>query len=146
METRCERRGQGEIGIVTHEGHNYAAFGSSVNGLNVTAYTRNRNGCISLTRWDGSTMLACRSQFICQFTDGSLALVFSLNHKRYIVDYALGVDGMLFRGELLTNCDGERARHQAVEIAEYWSAIDAEDEADPWHGESDETDRDYPDW
>ena len=37
MITRCERRGQLEIGIVDHEGRSYAAFGSSVNGHNVTA-------------------------------------------------------------------------------------------------------------
>ena len=30
MITRCERRGQLEIGIVDHEGRSYAAFGSSV--------------------------------------------------------------------------------------------------------------------
>ena len=29
MNTRCERRGQLEIGIIDHEGHVYAAFGSS---------------------------------------------------------------------------------------------------------------------
>ena len=45
MQTRCERRGQLEIGIVTHNGHVFAAFGSSVNGRNVTGYTRHRNGC-----------------------------------------------------------------------------------------------------
>ena len=67
METRCERRGQVEIGIVTHDGRTYAAFGSSVNGHNVTGYTRQRNGQITLTRWDGSTMLACRSQVIREF-------------------------------------------------------------------------------
>ena len=61
MTTRCERRGQVEIGIVDHDGHVYAAFGASVYGHNVTGYTRQRNGHISLTRWDGSTMLACRS-------------------------------------------------------------------------------------
>ena len=42
MQTKCERRGQLEIGIVTHDGHVFAAFGSSVNGHNVTGYTRSR--------------------------------------------------------------------------------------------------------
>ena len=60
--------------------------------------------------------------------------MFSLTHGRFIVGYALGDDGMLFRGELLTDCDVERARQEAVELAEYWSRIDEEDEADPWHG------------
>ena len=76
--------------------------------------------------------------------DGSIALMFRLTHGRFLVGYALGDDGMLFRGELLTDCDEERARHEALELAEYWSQIDDEDEADPWHGEPDEGD--CPDW
>ncbi len=144
MITSCERRGQVEIGVVDHDGHTYAAFGSSVSGHNVTGYTRNRNGCISLTRWDGSTMLGCRSQYIHKFSDGSLALVFRMTHGRFLVGYALGDDGMLFRGELLTDCSNERAIQEALALTDYWSGIDAEDEADPWHGEPDESN--YPDW
>ena len=144
MQTKCERRGQLEIGIVTHNGHVFAAFGSSVNGRNVTAYTRHRNGCRSLTRWDGSTMLRCRSKIVRQFNDGSIALMFRLTHGRFLIGYALGDDGMLFRGELRTDCDSDRARHEAITLAGYWSEIDAEDAADPWHGEPDE--REYPDW
>ena len=53
---------------------------------------------------------------------------------------------MLFRGELLTDCDGDRARQEALAVAEHWSEIDAEDEADPWHGEPEEPEGDYPDW
>ena len=140
MTTRCERRGQLEIGIIDHDGHVYAAFGSSVNSHNVTGYTRLRNGRIRLTRWDGSTMLACRSQVVREHRNGSIALVFCLTNGRFIVGYALGDDGMLFRGELLTDCDEDRARHEALELAEYWSEIDAEDDADPWHGEPDESD------
>ncbi len=140
MQTKCERRGQGEIGIVTHNGHVYATFGSSVNSHNVTGYTRHQNGCISLTRWDGSTMLACRSQVVREHRNGSIALMFRLTHGRFVVGYALSDDGMLFRGELLNDCDEERARHEALELAEYWSGIDVEEEADPWHGEPDESD------
>ena len=145
MITRCERRGQVEVGIIDHEGHVYAAFGSCVQGHNVTGYTRNRNGCITLTRWDGSTMLASRSEIVREYHDGSIAIMFRLTNLRFLVGFALGDDGMLFRGELLTDCDGDHARRQAIELAEYWSAIDAEDEADPWHGEPDETDGDYSD-
>jgi hypothetical protein len=146
MQTKCERRGQLEIGIVTQNGHVFAAFGASVSGRNVTGYTRHRNGCLSLTRWNGSTMLACRSEVIRQFRDGSVALMFRMTHGRFLVGYALGDDGMLFRGELLTECDSDRARHETVALAEYWSGIDQEDEADPWHGEPDETGGEYPDW
>jgi hypothetical protein len=144
MELVCQRRGQLEIGVVTHNGHVFAAFGSSVNGHNVTGYTRLRNGHISLVRWDGSTMVGCRSQVVKEYHDGSLSLVFSLTKRRFIVGYALGDDGMLFRGELLSDCDEERARQDALTLAEYWSEIDAEDEADPSHREPDETD--YANW
>ena len=147
MELICERRGQGEVGIVTHNGHVFAAFGASVTGHNVTGYTSHRNGRISLTRWDGSTMLGCRSEVVREYRDGSLALMFRLTQRRYLIGYALGNDGMLFRGELVTNCDDERARNEALAVAEHWSEIDAEDEADPWHGEPYEPDEDnYPDW
>src|SRR6516162_6364875 len=102
MQTRCERRGQLEIGVITHDGRVYATFGSSVNGHNVTGYTHHDHGRITLARWDGSTMLACRSEVIREFSDGSLALMFRLTNDRFIVGYALGDDGMHFRGELLT--------------------------------------------
>jgi hypothetical protein len=144
MQTRCERRGQCEIGIVAHDGRVFAAFGASVQGHNVTGYTRYDRGRIALTRWDGSTMLACRSEVIREFSDGSLALMFRLTHGRYIVGYALGDDGMLFRGELLTGCDDHRARQEALNVAGYWAEIDAEDQADPWHGEPDESE--FPAW
>ena len=140
MTTKCERRGQVEIGIIDHKGHAYAAFGSSTNGHNVTGYTRLRNGQIALTRWDGSMMLGCRSRVIRQFWDGSICLVFHLTNGCFVVGYALGDDGMLFRGELLTDCSDDKARHEALELADYWSGIDQEDEADPWHGEPDEVD------
>ncbi len=146
MEIRCERRGQVEIGVIDHQGRTFAAFGSSVSGHNVTGYTGKRQGWISLTRWDGSTMLACRSEVVREYQDGSIALKFRLTQGRFIVGYALGNDGMLFRGELLTDCDEDRAKHEAVSLAAYWSGIDAEDEVDPWHGVPDETECDYPNW
>jgi hypothetical protein len=146
MERICERRGQCEVGIIDHEGRCFAAFGSSVSGRNITAYTRLRDGRITLTRWDSSTMLACRNEIVRDFHDGSIAVMFRLTHGRFIVGYALGDDGMLFRGELVTDCDDEDARHEALAIAEHWSQIDAEDEADPWHGEPIEPEGDYPDW
>ncbi len=145
MRLFSERRGQVEIGVFDHNGHVFAAFGSSVSGRNVTAYTRRRRGCISLTRWDGTAMLDCRSEIVGEFSDGSLAIMFRLTNSRYIVGYALGDDGMLFRGELLKDCDDQRARDEAIALADYWSEIDAEDEADPWHGEpSEPDDGDYP--
>ena len=89
-------------------------------------------------------MVASRSEIVREYHDGSIALVFRLTHGRFIVNFALGDDGMLFRGELLTDCSDDRARHEALELADYWSGIDAEDEADSWHGEPDESD--YLEW
>ncbi len=146
METRCERRGQLEIGVIDHNGRTFAAFGSSVNGRHVTAYTRKRHGQISLTRWDGSSLFGSRTNTVREFSDGSLAVVFRLTHGWFVVGYALGDDGMLFRGELLTDSDDYDARREAIAIAEHWMEIDAEDEADPWHGEPSEPDGDYPNW
>lgn len=133
MELRCERPGQLEIGIVEHDGRVYAAFGASVHGHNVTAYTGECEGRLALTTWCGKVMLACRSEVVREFWDGSLAIVFRLTHDRFIVGYPLGDRGTLFRGELLVGCDDERARREALALAEYWMNIDAEDEADPWH-------------
>jgi hypothetical protein len=88
----------------------------------------------------------CRTNTVREYRDGSLALIFRLTRGRYVVGYALGDDGMLFRGELLTDCDEDDACREALAISEHWSQIDAEDEADPWHGEPVEPDGDYPDW
>jgi hypothetical protein len=138
MVSRCERRGQLEIGIIDHEGRIYAAFGASINGHNITAYTGQHQGRLALTTWGGKVMLACRSEVIREFCGGTMAIVFKFTHRRFIVGYALGNEGMLFRGELMTHCDDEMARREAIALAAYWSQIDAEDEADPCHGEPDE--------
>jgi hypothetical protein len=126
------------VGIVTHGGRVYAAFGSSVQGHNVTAYTRNEGG-LALTRWDGRVMLACRSEVVREYHEGSLALMFRLKSGRFVIGYALGEEGMLFRGELLKG-DEVSARREALALADFWAGIDTEDDADPWHGEPDEPD------
>lgn len=140
MQILCERRGQGEVGIVTNGGRVFSAFGASVSGHNVTAYTRTEGDRIALTRWGGGVMLSCRCEVVRGYRDGSLAIVYKLTNNRHLVGYALGDDGMLFRGELLADCDDERAWREALALEDYWSGIDAEDEADPWHGEPDEPD------
>ncbi len=142
MQMRCERRGQCEVGIITHEGGIYAAFGASVQGHNITAYTGLHEGRMALKTWCGRVILSCRCEVVREYNDGSLALVYRLTGGRFVVGYALGDDGTHFRGELLVDCDDERARHEAVALAEYWSTTDAEDDADPWHGEPEEVDSD----
>jgi hypothetical protein len=38
--TRCERQGQIEIGVIEHEGREFAALGGSVIGRRITGYTK----------------------------------------------------------------------------------------------------------
>jgi hypothetical protein len=80
-------------------------------------------------------MMARRSEVVATYWDGSLALVFRLPHGRFIAGYALGDDGMLFRGELLDTGTTEEAKAAALENANYWIERDAEDEEAGFDGE-----------
>ncbi|HMP02759.1 MAG TPA: hypothetical protein PKC45_09700 [Gemmatales bacterium] len=127
MKTHCVMQGQSEIGVIEHEGREYAAFGASVEGRHVTAYTKVQNGNLRLRRWCGQTMLASRWEIVEGYRDGALALMFRLTHGRFIIGYALGDDGMLFRGELFVGRDDE-ARRMARRLAHRFAELDAEDE------------------
>jgi DNA-directed RNA polymerase subunit RPC12/RpoP len=127
MKTWCERRGQVEVGVVEHDGRSFAALGASVQGRYVSGYTALQTGDIYLTTWCGKTMLACRSEVVEEFHDGSLVLLFRLTKGRFIVGYALGI-GMLFRGELVTDCTYDEAQRTARQIADHFSELDAQDE------------------
>ena len=59
-----------------------------------------------------------------------MVLLFRLSKERFIVGYALGEQGMLFRGELITKCGEDDARRSARQIAEHFAELDAEDEAE----------------
>jgi hypothetical protein len=135
MRTWCERHGQAEVGVIGHEGREYRALGASVAGRHVTGYTRLGTGDICLTMWCGKTMLACWSEVVEEYNDGSLALIFRLARGRFVVGYALGDHGMLFRGELLTGCTDDEARRLACQIADFFAEADAEDE---WRAEDPE--------
>lgn len=122
--TRSEHHGQVEVGIVSHEGREFAALGATVRGRDISAYTRLDGQRILLTSWCGKTMLACRHEVVRQYRGGPVALVFRLTHGRYIVGYALVNSGMLFRGELLTGTTADEARRAAVYIANMCAAFD----------------------
>ena len=126
--TRTVRRGQIEIGIIEHEGHEYAAYGATICGREITGYVKFNRGHYWLTTWSGGTTLDCRSEVNERFWNGGLALMFRLPRGRFIVGYALGDDGMLFRGELIDGCSEEEARHHCRMVAENWMELDAEDE------------------
>ena len=126
--TRSIRQGQVEIGIIEHEGHEYAAYGATVVRRDITAYIKFKRGHYWLTSWAGGTKLDCRSEVIERFWDGSLALMFRLPKGRFIVGYALGDDGMLFRGELIDGCDDDDARHHAIMLSQNWAEADQMDE------------------
>ena len=128
MNTTCVRQGQIEVGIIEHEGQKFSALGATVVGCHVSGYTRLVNREIHLSTWCGQTMLSCRSEVVQHFWSGSLALMFRLARGRFIVGYALGESGMLFRGELLTNCDENEARRHALMVSECFADLDAEDE------------------
>lgn len=128
MRTFCIRQGQAEIGVIEHEGREFCAFGSSVVGRHVTGYTRSNGRHITLTTWCGQTMLDCRCEVVENFSTTSLSVMFRLTNSRFIVGYALGDDGMLFRGELLVETDEDDARRSALHISEYFADLDAEDE------------------
>lgn len=126
--TRCERIGQIEIGIIEHEGREFAALGASVVGRHVTGYTKRDRYGFSLTTWCGKTMLDCRCEIVDRYWSGSLALMFRLPRGRFIIGYALGEHGMLFRGELVDDCMDDEARRQAACLSEFFGNLDAEDE------------------
>lgn len=126
--THCERRGQIEIGIVEHEGRAFVALGASVVGRQVTGYTKQDRYGIRLQTWCGKTMLDCRRVVVERYWSGSLALMFRLPRGRFIIGYALGENGMLFRGELIDDCTDDEARRQAAYLAEFFGDLDAEDE------------------
>jgi hypothetical protein len=128
MKTWCERQGQVEVGVIDHEGRHFAALGASVQGRHVTGYTGLQRRDIYLTTWCGKTMLACRSEAVEEYHDRALALMFRLTKGRFVVGYALGERGMLFRGELLSNCTENDARRAARQIAEHFADLDAQDE------------------
>ena len=126
--TRCERQGQIEFGIIEHNGHEFVAIGASTIGREITSYTKETRDGIKLTTWNGKTMLDCRCEIVERYWSGTLALMFRLSHGRFIVGYALSEEGMLFRGELIDNCDEEDARREARFISDRFAELDAEDE------------------
>ena len=128
MQTHCVRHGQIEVGIIEHEGREFSALGATVQGRSITGYTKLVAGGIDLKTWCGQTMLGSRSEVIERFWSGSLALMFRLPRSRFIFGYALGDDGMLFRGELLTGCNEDEARRHAVMLADCFAQLDAEDD------------------
>ena len=129
MHTSCIRHGQIEVGIVEHDGNEWSAFGATVHGRSITGYTKVVGNDIHLATWCGKTTLASRCEVVERFWSGNLALMFRLPRGRFIVGYALGEDGMLFRGELLTDCDEDEARRHALMISDCFAQLDSDDQS-----------------
>ena len=127
--TRSVRQGQVEIGIIEHNGNEYAVYGATVCGRELTAYLRYKRGHFWLTTWAGGTLLGARSEVVERFWNGALALLFRLPKGRFMVGYALGDDGMLFRGELVDHCTEDEARRHAIMVSQNWAELDAEEDA-----------------
>lgn len=134
--SHCERdaqNGQIEIGVIEHDGREFRAIGASVQGREVTGYTKCQRGNVSLQTWCGKTMIGSRSTIVRDYRqlDSGLdpvAIVFPLTRGRFIVGYALDVQGALFRGQLIEHVSAECAAREAEGIAEYWLQRDAEDD------------------
>ena len=122
MQSTCVRHGQIEVGIIEHERREFSALGATVQGRHITGYTKLVDGDIHLSTWCGKPMMASRSEVVERFWSGSLALMFRLPRGRFIVGYALSENGMLFRGELLRNCNEDEARRHALMVAECFAA------------------------
>ncbi len=125
--TRSIRQGQIEVGIIEHGGNEYAAFGSTISGRQITGYLKKDHGTYQLTRWNGDVMLSCRSEVVKEFWSGAVAVMFRLPRGRFIVGYGLG-DETLFRGELLDGCTEEEARSYAWMVADNFAELDLEEE------------------
>ena len=134
MNTFCVRQGQVEVGVIEYQGHQYSALGASVSGRNITGYTRQEGNDIQLASWCGKSMLVTRCEIVERYWSGSMALLFRLTKGNFIVGYSLG-EGMLFRGELLTDIDDDEARSMARMISECFSDLDAEEEENFNHDE-----------
>lgn len=128
MQTSCVRQGQIEFGIIEHAGREFSALGATVQSRSITGYTKSVGKHIHLTSWCGTTTLAARCEVVERFWSGSLALMFRLPRGRFIVGYALGENGMLFRGEMLIDCDEDEARCHALMISVCFAQLDTEDE------------------
>lgn len=146
LATRCERDEYGrEVGVITHNGHEFRALGASVQGEHVTGYLAKNE---DLKTWCGRTMLSCRAlrfgrngrQSALEWHGDSwgdtFGIAFPLTHGRAIVGYALGV-GCLFRGELVQLEDWKNEddflaelRRETERVCEHWLQVDADDEAE----------------
>jgi hypothetical protein len=126
--TRSVWQGQIEIGIIEHEGHEFAAYGATVVRRNINANLKYKCGHYWLTTWSGTTMLDCRSDVVERFWNGGLALLFRLPKRRFIVGYVIDGNGSLFRGELIEGCSEDEARRHCKMVAVNWMELDQIDE------------------
>lgn len=137
--TRCDRDEHGrEVGIITHNGHEFRALGASTSGPYLNAYLHEKRNGINLPSavlqtWCGRRILEARSEMCGDYwTDDngkSFGLIFRLTNRRAIVGYALGA-GMLFRGELVESREWDtedELRGHCRRVCEHWIERDAED-------------------
>lgn len=135
-----------EYGRIEHNGQSFVNLGAVVQGKHVTGYQRGN----VLTTWQGRTMVESRflefDEYYCagEFGDKCRAVAWLLTNKRAIVGLSLG-DGMLFRGELVTQIESREELQSAAENeALYWLRIDADDyERDQFEQLQESVDEEY---
>lgn len=98
MDTRSEQHGQVEVGIVSHEGREFAALGSVIDGDRITAYL-GKDGY--LTKWDGTVIgiyhITSSWRTPKSFVSGTMNQVYAKMDGQWYVGRSAG-EGMLFRG------------------------------------------------
>jgi hypothetical protein len=130
MDSQAYRIRQTEIGVIKHDGYEFSALGSDVNGRHVTGYL-GKSGALS--RWDGGQMLPANRYVEFtewtwgEFSDKGYVCGWRVGRGRWILGWAMNGAGSLFRGELADADDDDDARRQAESIAEHWIEVDNED-------------------
>lgn len=136
MNSHVIKQGSQEIGIIHYNGQTFVSGGASTHGPHIVAYTKGndrKRQLDALTGWQGNVILQTRCEILEMYWSESwgktFVVLFRLPHGRFIVGYALGLDGCLFRGELMPHGTTEEdARHDAVEISRQFMERDTEDE------------------
>jgi len=136
MGTIKKQGGYFNVSLDSDNGTYFTPVGSTVAGRNVSGYLKTGKRDISLTRWNGSTMLSVpfsrfesssRKYGTNDFGDTLTGIAFKLPAGRWIIGASMG-EGMLFRGELLSDYETvAEALKLAEQCAEYWAQIDYDD-------------------
>ena len=99
METRTEQHGAIEVGIVVHEGREFSALGSVIDGERIAAYL-GKDG--QLTKWNGEVLGTYRITRTWRtprsYVSSTMHQVYATVNGKTYTGRSAG-EGMLFRGK-----------------------------------------------